>query len=243
MSSKRVLIVGGVAGGASCAARLRRLDEHAEIHIFERSGDVSFANCGLPYYIGGAIADRRQLLVSTPERFRDLFRIEVRTWHEVRRIDRRGRTIEVENVQTGAVGREPYDALVLATGAAPVRPPLPGIDLPGIFTLRDLHDVDQIHGWIARRKPSRAVVVGGGYIGLEMVENLSRRGIAVTLLEMTHQVMPPMDPEMVAPVQQELERQGVESAAGQCRRRRSSRGQTRRSPWLPSTPSSSRPSW
>jgi NADPH-dependent 2,4-dienoyl-CoA reductase/sulfur reductase-like enzyme/rhodanese-related sulfurtransferase len=209
MSSKRILIVGGVAGGASCAARLRRLDERAEIHIFERSGDVSFANCGLPYYIGGAIAERRQLLVSTPERFRDLFRVEVRTWHEVRQIDRRSLSIEVENIQTGAVGREPYDALVLATGAAPVRPPL-----PGIFTLRDLHDVDQIHTWIGRRKPSRAVVVGGGYIGLEMVENLSRRGIAVTLLEMTHQVMPPMDPEMVAPVQRELERQGVELRLG-----------------------------
>ncbi len=210
MSSKRVLIVGGVAGGASCAARLRRLDERAEIFIFERSGDVSFANCGLPYYIGGAIADRRRLLVSTPERFRDFFQVEVRTWHEVRGIDRRSRTIEVQNLQTGATGCEPYDALVLSTGAAPVRPPLPGIDLPGIFTLRDLHNVDQIHAWVERRKANRAVVVGGGYIGLEMVENLSRRGIAVTLLEMTGQVMPPMDPEMVVPVQRELERQGIE---------------------------------
>ena len=214
MSSKRVLIVGGVAGGASCAARLRRMDERADIFIFERSGEVSLANCGLPYYIGGAIADRRRLLVSTPERFRDLFNVEVRTRHEVRRIDRRSRTIEVQNLQTGAAGREPYDVLVLATGAAPVRPPLPGIDLPGIFTLRDLHDADQIHAWIERRKASRAVVVGGGYIGLEMVENLSRRGIAVTLLEMTDQVMPPMDPEMVAPVQRELERQGVELRLG-----------------------------
>ncbi|MEN6450350.1 MAG: FAD-dependent oxidoreductase [Thermoguttaceae bacterium] len=214
MPAKRVLIVGGVAGGASCAARLRRMDENAEIFIFERSGDVSFANCGLPYYVGGVIANRQRLLVSTPERFRDLFRIEVRTWHEVRSIDRRGRTIEVESLQTGAVTTEPYDALVLATGAAPARPALPGIDLPGIFTLRDLHDVDQLHTWIEHRKPSRAVVVGGGYIGLEMVENLARRGVAVTLLEMTDQVMPQADPEMAWPIQRELERQGVELRLG-----------------------------
>ena len=141
MPNKRVLIVGGVAGGASCAARLRRMDENAEIFIFERSGNVSFANCGLPYYLGGVIADRRKLLIATPERFRDFFRIEVRTWHEVGRIDPAARTIEVKNLQTGAVRTEPYNALVLATGAAPLRPPLAGIELPGIFALRDLDDV------------------------------------------------------------------------------------------------------
>lgn len=210
MPRKRILIVGGVAGGASCAARLRRIDEHAEIFIFERSGDVSFANCGLPYYLGGVIADRRQLFVATPERFRDLFNVEVRTWHEVRRIDRAGRTIEVQNLQTGAVSSEPYDVLVLSTGAAPVRPPLPGVDLPGVFTLRDLDDTDRIHKWIDHRKPRRAVIVGAGYIGLEMTENLARRGVAVTLLELADQVMPPADPEMVAPLEQELARQGVD---------------------------------
>jgi NADPH-dependent 2,4-dienoyl-CoA reductase/sulfur reductase-like enzyme/rhodanese-related sulfurtransferase len=208
--SKRVLIVGGVAGGASCAARLRRMDESAEIFIFERGGEVSFANCGLPYYIGGVIADRRHLLVATPERFRDLMNVEVRTWHEVRRIDRPNRTIEVHNLQTGAVSREPYDVLVLAPGAEPVRPPLPGIDLPGTFTLRNLYDTDQVHKWISHRKVDRAVVVGGGYIGLEMVENLSRRTVNVTLLELAGQVMPPMDAEMVAPVYEELRRQGVD---------------------------------
>ena len=212
--SKRVLIVGGVAGGASCAARLRRMDEYAEIFVFERGGDVSFANCGLPYYIGGVIADRRHLLVATPERFRDLMNVEVRTWHEVRRIDRQNRTIEVQNLQTGAVAHEPYDVLVLATGAEPVRPPLPGIDLPGIFTLRNLYDVDQVHKWISHRKVDRAVVIGGGYIGLEMVENLSRRTVNVTLLELSNQVMPPMDPEMVAPVHEELRRQGVDLRLG-----------------------------
>ena len=200
--------------GRIAAPRLRRLDENAEIFIFERSGDVSFANCGLPYYLGGVIADRRQLFVATPERFRDFFKVEVRTWHEVRRIDRAGRTIEVQNLQTGAVSNEPYDVLVLSTGAAPVRPPLRGVDLPGVFTLRDLDDTDQIHKWIDHRKVSRAVVVGAGYIGLEMAENLSRRGIAVTLLELTGQVMPPADPEMVAPLQQELERQGVDLRLG-----------------------------
>ena len=190
------------------------MDERAEIFVFERSGDVSFANCGLPYYLGGVIADRKRLFVATPERFRDFFNIEVRTWHEVRRIDRGNRTIEVQNLQTGEVANEAYDVLVLATGAAPVRPPLPGTDLPGIFALRDLDDTDQIHAWIDHRKVNRAVVVGAGYIGLEMIENLSRRGIAVTLLELTDQVMPPADPEMVVPIQEELRRQGIDLRLG-----------------------------
>jgi NADPH-dependent 2,4-dienoyl-CoA reductase/sulfur reductase-like enzyme/rhodanese-related sulfurtransferase len=210
MASMRVLIVGGVAGGASCAARLRRLDERAEIFLYERGADVSFANCGLPYYLGGLINERKQLLVATPERFRDWFRVEVRTRHEVRSIDRARRTVEVQNVQTGAVATEPYDALVLSPGAMPVRPPLPGIDLPGVFSLRNLDDADQIYDWITHRSIGRAVVIGGGYIGLEMVENLSRRGMEVIVLERLDQVMPPMDPEMVAPVHEELRRQGVE---------------------------------
>jgi NADPH-dependent 2,4-dienoyl-CoA reductase/sulfur reductase-like enzyme/rhodanese-related sulfurtransferase len=213
-SGKRVLVVGGVAGGASCAARLRRMDENAEIFIFERSGDVSFANCGLPYYVGGAIDDRRKLLVATPERFRDFFKVEVRTRHEVRRIDRQKQTIEAHNLQTGAVSVEHYDALVLAPGAAPVRPPLPGIDLPDVFVVRNMDDVDRIHARIDRGPVNHAVVVGAGYIGLEMVENLSRRGITVTLLELTDQVMPPADPEMVVPIQEELKRQGVDLRLG-----------------------------
>ena len=210
MSTKRVLIVGGVAGGASCAARLRRMDEYAEIFIFERTGDVSFANCGLPYYIGGEITDRKRLLVATPERFRDFFNVEVRTRHEVRRIDRQNQTIEVQNLATGATSVERYGVLVLAPGAAPVRPPLPGIDRPGIFAVRNMDDIDQIHAWISHREVDRAVVVGAGYIGLEMVENLSRRGITVTLLELADQVMPPADREMVAPIEEELKRQGVD---------------------------------
>lgn len=210
MAAKRVLIVGGVAAGASCAARLRRLDEGAEIYIFERGPDVSFANCGLPYYLGGVIASRNRLLVSTPERFRDVFRIEVRARHEVRSIDRQRQTVREQNLRTGAEGELTYDTLVLAPGAAPVRPALPGIGLPGVFTLRTLDDADQIRAWMEQQKPLRAVVVGGGYIGLEMVENLCRRDIEVTVLEMSDQVMPQMDPEMVTPVYEELGRQNVE---------------------------------
>jgi NADPH-dependent 2,4-dienoyl-CoA reductase/sulfur reductase-like enzyme/rhodanese-related sulfurtransferase len=190
------------------------MDENAEIFIFERSGNVSFANCGLPYYIGGVIADRQQLLVSSPARFRDLMNVEVRTRHEVDRIDRANRTIGVRNLETGVVGHEPYDVLVLAPGAEPIRPTLPGIDLPGVFTLRNLDDMDAIHRWIEQRNVSRAVVVGGGFIGLEMVENLCRRTINVTLLELSAQVMPPMDPEMVAPAHLELRRQGVDLRLG-----------------------------
>jgi len=210
MARKRIVIVGGVAGGAACAARLRRLDERAEIFIYERGADISFANCGLPYYLGGVISRRQELLVATAERFRDWFNVEVRVCHEVRRIDRAVRTVEVRNLQTGVSAVEPYDALVLAPGADPVRPPLPGIDLPGVFTLRNLDDTDRIHAWLEQRRPARAVVVGGGFIGVEMVENLHRRGVEVTLLEAADQVMPPMDPEMVAPLHAELRRQGVD---------------------------------
>jgi len=210
MAAKRVLIVGGVAAGASCAARLRRLDEEAEIFIYERGSDVSFANCGLPYYLGGLITSRQRLLMSSPERFRDLLRIEVRTRHEVRSIDRQRKVIREQNLRTGQEREEPYDVLVLTTGAAPVRPALPGIDLPGVFSLRTLDDADAIRAWLEQHKPLRAVVVGGGYIGLEMVENLCRRDIEVTLLEMADQLMPQTDPEMVAPVYAELERHNVE---------------------------------
>lgn len=210
MASKRVLIVGGVAGGASCAVRLRRLDEQAEIFLYERGPDVSFANCGLPYYLGGVIEDRQRLLVASPDRFRDLFRIEVRANREVTRIHRAEKTVEVKNLQSGAVTREPYDVLVLAPGASPIKPPLPGVDLPGVFTLRSLTDMDRIAAWIDRQAPRRAVVVGGGYIGLEMVENLHRRKIDVTVLERLGQVMPQMDPEMVAPVHGLLKSKGVD---------------------------------
>ncbi|MCR4412693.1 MAG: FAD-dependent oxidoreductase [Thermoguttaceae bacterium] len=214
MAPKRIAIVGGVAGGAACAARLRRLDEHAEIYMYERSAEISFANCGLPYYLGGVIAERQRLLVATPERFRDWFHVEVRTRHEVQRIDRRARTIEIRNLVTGTASIERYDALVLSPGAQPIRPNLPGIDLPGIFTLRNLDDMDRIEAWIEQRRPGRAVIVGAGYIGLEMAENLARRGLEVAMLEKAPQAMLSMDPEMVAPVYAELRRHGVDLRLG-----------------------------
>ncbi|MDM8000993.1 MAG: FAD-dependent oxidoreductase [Dehalococcoidia bacterium] len=205
----RILVVGGVAGGASCAARARRLSEDAEIIIFERGPYVSFANCGLPYYVGDVIADERSLLVATPDLFQRRFNIQVRLQSEVRAIDRSKQEIEVKNVITGETYRERYDALVLAPGSAPIRPPLPGIDLPGIFTLRTIPDSRQMKQWITERKVERAVVVGGGFIGLETAENLVRRGISVTIIEMLAQVMPPIDQEMAVIVHDHLQANGV----------------------------------
>ncbi len=205
----RILVVGGVAGGASCAARARRLSEDADIMIFERGSYVSFANCGLPYYVGDVITDERSLLVATPELFKRRFNIEVRLQSEVRSIDRAKQEIEVKNTVTGETYREKYDALVLAPGSAPIRPPLPGIDLPGIFTLRTIPDSRQMKQWITDRKVEKAVVVGGGFIGLETTENLVRRGISLTIVEMLPQVMPPIDPEMAVPVQDHLAANGV----------------------------------
>jgi len=196
MSPKRVLIVGGVAGGASCAARLRRLDEQAEIVVFEKGPYPSFANCGLPYYIGDAISDEAKLLVATPELFRNRFNIEVRTAHEVIGINRGERKIEVKDLRKDSVYQEAYDALVLSPGAVPARPPLPGVDLAGVFTLRTIPDSRAIRAWIQESQSRKAVVVGGGFIGLEMAENLARRGMKVTIVEMFDQVMPPLDREM-----------------------------------------------
>jgi NADPH-dependent 2,4-dienoyl-CoA reductase/sulfur reductase-like enzyme/rhodanese-related sulfurtransferase len=207
--SKRVLIVGGVAGGASCAARLRRLDESAEIVVFDRGPHVSFANCGLPYFVGDVIKEERRLLVATGELFRERFNIVVRTRHEVTAIDRARRAITVRDLDLGTEATEPYDALVLAPGAAPIRPPMPGIELPGIFAVRTIADSVRIRGWIEERRPERALVVGGGFIGLEMAENLVHRGLAVEVLEKLPQVMPPMDPEMAVPVNDVLLERGI----------------------------------
>ena len=196
MSPKRVLVVGGVAGGASCAARLRRLDEQAEIVVFEKGPYPSFANCGLPYYIGDAISDETKLLVATPELFRNRFNIQVRTEHEVLSINRGERKIEVRDLRKGSVYQEAYDALVLSPGATPARPPLPGVNLAGVFTLRTIPDSRAIRAWIQKSESRNAVVVGGGFIGLEMAENLARRGLEVAIVEMFDQVMPPLDREM-----------------------------------------------
>jgi NADPH-dependent 2,4-dienoyl-CoA reductase/sulfur reductase-like enzyme/rhodanese-related sulfurtransferase len=209
MAKKRVVIVGGVAGGATCAARLRRQDEDAEILVLERGPYVSFANCGLPYYVGNVIQEESKLLLAWPSLFRERFDIEVRTRNEVLAIDRTASTVLVRDLETGREYSEPYDALVLSPGASPIRPPWPGIDLPGIFTLRTIPDSREIRHWIDEKKTRNAVVVGGGFIGLEMAENLAHRGIAVTIVELANQVMPPLDPDMAEYAKQRLESRGV----------------------------------
>jgi NADPH-dependent 2,4-dienoyl-CoA reductase/sulfur reductase-like enzyme/rhodanese-related sulfurtransferase len=209
MSRKRIVIVGGVAGGATCSTRLRRLDEHAEIVVLERGPYVSFANCGLPYYVGDVIREESKLLLATSALFRDRFNIEVRTLNEVTGIDPKRGCITVRDLKTGEEYLEDYDALVLSPGAMPIRPPWPGIDLPGIFTLRTVPDSREIRNWIETMKPRKAVVVGGGFIGLEMAENLVHRGMHVSVVELANQVLPPLDPEMAEYARKQLESRGV----------------------------------
>jgi NADPH-dependent 2,4-dienoyl-CoA reductase/sulfur reductase-like enzyme/rhodanese-related sulfurtransferase len=206
----KVLIVGGVAGGATTAARLRRMDEAAEIILFERGRYISYANCGLPYYIGGVIEDRDQLFVQTAEGFSRRFRVDVRVRSEVTAVDPGKRQVEVRNLASGETYRESYDKLVLSPGAEPVKPPIPGIDLPGIFTLRTVPDTDRIKEYIETNKPRRALIVVAGFIGLEMAENLHRLGLQVTIVEMAEQVMTPLDFEMAAEVHQHLKTKNVE---------------------------------
>jgi len=225
----KVIIVGGVAGGASCAARLRRLDEKVEILMVERGPYVSYANCGLPYHVGDVIKKESSLLVASAELFRAQFGIEVRTSCEAIAIDPKKKTVDLRNVTTGEVTKEPYDKLVLSPGAASVHPPLPGIDLPGIFHVRTVPDVKTIREWVERGttflagmynysgiqfvKPvRRAVVIGGGFIGLEMAENLVHLGFDVTLVEMLDQVLAPLDREFARLVEEHLKRYGVHLA-------------------------------
>ena len=209
MTRQRLLIVGGVAGGASCAARARRLDESLEIIMFERGDFVSFANCGLPYHVGEIIPDEEDLLVASPELFRARFAVDVRVRHEVIAIDRSARTITVRDHAAGREYRETYDKLVLSPGAAPIRPPLPGVDAPGVFTLRTIPDARAIRAWIEEKRARRAAVVGGGFIGLEMAENLAARGLGVTVIEKLPHIFPACDSEMIVAVEEELGRRGV----------------------------------
>lgn len=204
-----VIVVGGVAGGASCAARLRRLREDLRIILVDRGPHVSFANCGLPYFVGSVIADEAKLLVAKPELFRDRFNIEVRTRTEAHSIQREQRTLNLTNLDDATTETITYDALVLSPGAAPLRPDLPGIDLPGIFTVRSIPDTRAIRAWIDAHGTGTALVVGGGFIGLEMAENLRHRGLAVDLLERNAQVMGPLDPEMASVVAHRLRDHGI----------------------------------
>ncbi|MCE9612213.1 MAG: FAD-dependent oxidoreductase [Chthoniobacter sp.] len=200
-TSRRILIVGGVAGGASAAARARRVDESAEIHVFERGPYISFANCGLPYFLAGEIDDRAKLIVMTPERFWSRSRIHAHVGHEVLSIDRTARTIRVKGPD-GTERDERYDRLILSQGAKPIVPPIPGVDLPHVFTLRDIPDMDRIARFLDERKPRRAVVIGGGFIGLEMAEAFHRRGLHVTVVERTPHILPLLDPDMAELLQQ-----------------------------------------
>ncbi len=207
-----IVIVGGVAGGASAAARARRVNERARILVFERDAHVSFANCGLPYFIGGEIEDRAKLLIATPELFRDRFRIEVRVRQEVLTIDRAAKSVTVKNLDTGETYTQGYDKLVLSPGASPIVPSLPGATARGVFTLRNLDDMDAIVDAVPGAR--QAVVVGAGYIGLEVAEQFERRGLKVSVVELKEQVMPFFDPEMAEPLHREIERHGVRLELG-----------------------------
>lgn len=208
------MVVGGVAGGATCATRLRRLDENAEIVVLDRGPYVSFANCGLPYYVGDVIQKESSLLLATPELFHKRFHIDVRTRNEVLAINLDAKTVTVVNLETGLEYQEGYDALVLSPGAMPIRPPWPGVNLPGIFTLRSVPDSRAIREWIDTKRPRKAIVVGGGFIGLEMAENLAQRGLQVTIVELASQVLPPLDPEMAQYAKERLESNGVSLKLG-----------------------------
>ena len=210
----KLVIVGGVAGGASAAARSRRLSEDAEIIMFERGTDVSFANCGLPYYIGGEIAERKKLLVTTPDMLRTRFKLDVRTRSSVEAIDRKTKKVRVRDLASGREYEESYDKVILATGAAPFRPSIPGMDLPGVFTLRNLQDTDHIKER-ANQGVKRVVLLGGGFISLELAENFVRLGISTTVVEKNDQILTPFDKEMTQPVVGELASKGVTLLLGQ----------------------------
>jgi len=206
----KLVIVGGVAGGATAAARARRVSEDAEIVVFERGEYISFANCGLPYYIGNVIKKRAHLLLATPKEFKQRYNIDVRIFSEVVGLNAKEKTVEIKNTVTGEKYKESYDRLILSPGAEPIKPPLEGIELENIFHLRNIPDSDRIKKIVDERNPRRAVVVGGGFIGLEMAENLTERGVKTTIVEMLDQVMPSLDYEMATLIHDHLEAKNVE---------------------------------
>ncbi|CCY47323.1 MAG: CoA-disulfide reductase [Peptostreptococcus anaerobius] len=212
---KKILIVGGVAGGATAAARLRRLDETSQIIMFERGEYISFANCGLPYYIGGVIENREALLVQTVEGMSKRFNLDIRNFSEVVSIDPENKTISVKNLKTNEEYKESYDELILSPGASPTKPPIPGLDkADNVFTLRNIPDTDRIKAYVDDNRPKEAVVIGGGFIGVEMAENLVERGVKVHLIEMLEQVMAPFDYEMAQILHGHMEDNGVDLILG-----------------------------
>ena len=210
----KVVIIGGVAGGATAAARIRRLDENAEIIIFERSGYISYANCGLPYYIGGVITDPQDLTLQTPENFFQRFRIDIRVHHEATAIFPDKKSISVRNLETGEEFEESYDKLLLSPGAKPARPRLPGTDMDKLFTLRTVEDTLAVKEYIDKYHPKSAVLAGGGFISLETAENLRELGMEVTIVQRPRQLMNPFDPDMAAFIHAEMRRNGVKLALG-----------------------------
>jgi len=209
MSKSKIVIIGGVAGGATAAARLRRLDEHAEIIMFERGGYISFANCGLPYHIGGAIEDREDLLLQTPNSFRRRYNVDVRVFSEVTSINREAKTVSVENKQSGETYIESYDKLILSPGGAPIIPQIDGVTSKRVFTLRSVADTDRIKEYITKTRPKSAAVVGGGFIGIEMAENLRDADLNVSIIELSNQVIAPLDIDMACDVHRHLRQKGV----------------------------------
>lgn len=210
----KVLIVGGVAGGATAAARIRRLDETAEITVFERSGYISYANCGLPYYIGGVITDPEELTLQTPESFFSRFRINMKVHHEVTAIHPDQKTISVRNSKTGEEFEESYDKLILSPGAKPTQPRLPGVGIEKVFTLRTVEDTFHIKEYINKNQPKSAVLAGGGFIGLELAENLKELGMDVTIVQRPKQLMNPFDADMASFIHSEMRKHGVKLALG-----------------------------
>lgn len=210
----KVIIIGGVAAGATAAARIRRLDEKAEIKVFERTGYISYANCGLPYYIGDVITDPAQLTLQTPESFFTRFRIDMKVHHEVTAIHPDSKTVSVRNLETGDEFTEAYDKLILAPGAKPAQPRLPGIGIDRLFTLRTVEDTFRIREYIRENRPESAVLAGGGFISLELAENLTELGMDVTIVQRPMQLMNPFDPEMAAFIHSQLRRHGVKLALG-----------------------------
>ncbi len=210
----KVIIIGGVAGGATAAARLRRLDETAEIVVFERSGYVSYANCGLPYYIGGVIENPEALTLQTPESFFARFRVDMRVRHEVTALHSDRKTVSVKNLETGEEFEESYDKLILSPGAKPTQPRLPGVGLEKLFTLRTVEDTFHIKDYIQKHHPKSAVLAGGGFIGLELAENLRELGMEVSIVQRPRQLMNPFDPDMAAFIHGEVRRHGIRLALG-----------------------------
>jgi len=206
----KVVIVGGVAGGASAATRLRRLDENAEIIILERGEYISFANCGLPYYIGEVIKKQDNLVVQSPEDMKKRFNLDVRVLNEVKSIDIEKKQVDIYDIKNNKNYKESYDKLILSPGAVPIKPSIKGFDSPNVFTLRDIPDTLAIKNFVDKHNPKSAVVVGAGFIGMELVENLHRRGIAITIVELAEQVLAPLDSEMASLIHQHLKEKKVE---------------------------------